>query len=81
VPTDYSLGLHQDQNFSPPGPQAAQGRPEESVPRIQPRARTLPLEDGHLLTQRQDFQGRIVPTAEENSNRGKKSEDELEHEF
>ena len=42
--------------------------------------RTLPLEDGDLLPQRQDFQGSVVPTAEENSNRRKKSKDELGHE-
>jgi hypothetical protein len=55
-------------------------RPEQPVPRIQTRARTLPLEDGDLLPQRQDFQGSVVPTAEENSNRRKKSKDELGHE-
>ena len=59
----------------------AQRRPEQPVPRTQTRARTRPLEDGDLLPQRQDFQGSVAPTAEENSNRGKKSKDELGHEI
>jgi hypothetical protein len=78
VPADHRLWFHHNQDVAPSRPNAAQRRPEQPVPRIQ--TRTLPLEDGDLLPQRQDFQGIVVPTAEENSNRGKKSKDELEHE-
>jgi len=81
VPADHRLWFHHDQDVGPSRPNAAQRRPEQPVPRIQTRARTLPLEDGDLLPQRQDFQGSVVPTAEENSNRRKKSKDELGHEF
>ena len=80
MPADYRLRFHNDQDFGPSGPNVAQRRPEQPVPRIQPRARTLPLEDGDLLPQGQDFQGSVVPTAEENSNGGQESKDESEHE-
>ena len=80
MPADYRLRFHNDQDFGPSGPNVAQRRPEQPVPRIQPRARALPLEDGDLLPQGQDFQGSVVPTAEENSNGGQESKDESEHE-
>ena len=80
MPAYHCLGFHHDQDLGPAGPEPAQASPEQPVPRIQPRARTLPLEDGDLLPQGQDFQGSVVPTAEENSHQGHESKNELEHE-
>ena len=42
---------------------------------------TLPLEHGDLLTQGQDFQRRVMPTTEEDSNGSQQSKDESEHEY
>ncbi len=58
----------------------AQGNPEQPVQRIQPGTGPFPLEKDELLPQRQDLQGGIIPTEEENSGSGEESEDELEHE-
>jgi hypothetical protein len=40
----------------------------------------FPLEKDELLPQGEDLQGGVIPAAEENSDSGQKSEDELEHE-
>jgi hypothetical protein len=57
-----------------------QGNPEQPIQRIQPRPWSFPLEKDELLPQGKDLQGGVIPAAEENSDSGQESEDELEHE-
>jgi hypothetical protein len=42
-------------------------------------ARSFPLEHGELLTQGEDFQGSVLPTAQEDSDSGQGSKEEFEH--
>jgi hypothetical protein len=54
--------------------------------RVGPRnsiwAGTLPFEHGYLLSEGEDFEGGIVPTAKkEDSDGDQEREDDLEHEF
>jgi hypothetical protein len=78
MPPDHGLRLHNDQGLGPAEPGLSQGRPEQSIPPIQPRARTLSFQDGDLLPKGQDLQGSVVSTAEENSNGGQEGESESE---
>jgi hypothetical protein len=81
VPPDNGLRLYRNQDLGPPGPYAVQGHPEQPIQPIQPRTWPFPLEKDELLPQGEDLQGGVIPTAEENSNSGQESEDELEHEL
>lgn len=80
MPADHSVSLHQHQDLCPSGPKVPQPNPEQPVPRIQPRPRPFPLEDGDLLPQGQHFQGGVTPTAKEDSHSGQESKCESEHE-
>jgi hypothetical protein len=80
VPADDGLGLHDAEDVGPPGPDAAQGRPEKPVQLIQPRTRPLPLEHRDLLPQGEDLNCSVMPTAEEDSDSGQESNGEFEHE-
>jgi hypothetical protein len=66
--------------LGPLGPDAAQDNPEYSVEVIQSWTGPFPLENDDLLPQGKNLQGGFIPTAEENSDSGQKSEDELAHE-
>jgi len=59
----------------------AQGRPEESVERVQCRPRPLPLEHGDLLSQGKDLQGGVASTAQEDADHGDDGESEFRHEL
>src|SRR5580658_9775226 len=80
VPADHGVGLHQDQDVRPAGPTLAERRPEQSVPGVQFWSRPFPFQYGELLSEGEDFEGRIASTAKENSNRHKERKDDLEHE-
>ena len=81
MPAYDGLRFHNYQDLGPPGPDAAQGSPEQPVQLIQPRTRPFPLEHGDLLPQGEDLQSSVMPTAEEDSNSGQKSKGEFEHEL
>jgi hypothetical protein len=81
MPADHGLWFHNDQDLGPSGPDLSQRRPEQSIPGIQTRARTPSFKDGDLLAQGQNFQGGVVPTAEENLDGGQESKNESEHEY
>ena len=70
VPSDDGLRLHDDEDVSPAGPTAAQGRPEEPVGGVQGRSGAFPFEDRDLLSEGEDFEGGVASTAEENTNGG-----------
>jgi len=70
VPADDGLGLHDVEDVGPAGPEAAEGRPEESVQRVQYWPRRFPLEHSDLLPESEDFEGGVAPAAEEDSDGG-----------
>ena len=70
VPADDGLGLHDDEDVGPAGRKAAEGRPEESVQRVQYWPRPFAFEHGDLLSEGEDFEGGIASTAEEDSDGG-----------
>ena len=81
VPADDGLGLDDDQDVGPMGPEAAEGRPEEPVEGVQGRPRPFAFEHGDLLSEGEDFEGGIASTAEEDTDHGEDGEDELRHEL
>src|SRR5690349_12013619 len=60
VPTDDRLGLHNDQNLFPAGPEEAEGGPEESVQPVQRWSGPLSFEHGERLSEGKNFQGRVA---------------------
>ena len=78
---DYGLRFHCYQNLGSSGPDAVQGNPEQPIQPIQPRTWSFPLEKDELLPQSEDLKRDVIPAAEENSDSGQESEDELEHEL
>ena len=47
-----------------------EGRPEESVQRVQYWPQPFPLEDGDLLPESEDFEGGVARAAEEDAESG-----------
>jgi len=81
MPADHSLGFHYDEYVGPTGPQASKCSPEQAVERVQRRPGLLPFKHGQLLPEGEIFKCCIVPTAEENPERGHESKGELEHDL
>ena len=81
MPADDGLGLHDDQDAGPTGPEAAEGGPEEPVPRVQDWPRPFAFEHRDLLSEGEDFEGRIGSTAEEDTDHGEDGDDELGYEL
>jgi hypothetical protein len=80
MPADNGFRFHNYQHPGLPGPDAAQGRPEQPAQRIQPRTRPFPLERGDLLPQGEYLDCSVMPTAEEDLGGGQLSNGEFEHE-
>src|SRR5215472_16140798 len=59
----------------------AQGIPKESVEPVQGWTRPFAFEHRDLLSEGQDFESRITPTAKENPERRKECEDRVDHEL
>jgi hypothetical protein len=81
VPADHGLGLDDDKDIDPARPKVAEGSPEESVPAVQSWPWPFPFEHGDLLSECEDFEGGIAPTAEEDADHGEDGEEEFEHEI
>jgi hypothetical protein len=81
VPADDGLGLRDDEDVSPAGPKAAEGRPEGSVQGVPCWLRPFAFEHGDLLSESQDLQRSVAPTAEEDADHGEDGEDEFRHEL
>jgi hypothetical protein len=79
VSADDGLGLHDDQDVGPTGPEAAEGGPEEPVHGVQGWPRAFPLEHGNLLSEGEDFEGGIGSTAKQDADHGENGEDEFRH--
>jgi hypothetical protein len=67
VPADDGFRLHDDKNVRPAGPKAAESGPEESVQPVNHGVRTFAFEHRNLLSEGEDFESCITPTAKENS--------------
>ena len=80
MPAQHSLGLHDNQNVSPPGPHPAEGRPEQPVKAVQLGARPFAFEHGDLRLEGEDFNGGVMPTAEEDADGGQERNGEFEDE-
>jgi hypothetical protein len=80
VPADNSLGRHDDEDIAPAGPTTAESRPEEAVPGIQKRPRSITFQYGDLLPEGEDFECRVAPTPEEDADHGEDGQDEFGHE-
>ena len=65
MPADDGLGFHDDQDVGPASPEAAKGGPEESVQPVQYWSRPFAFEHGDLLSEGEDFESGIAPTAKE----------------
>ena len=63
------LRSHDDENVRPAGPEAAESGPEESVQPLNVGARTFAFEHRNLLSEGEDFESNITPTAKENLER------------
>jgi hypothetical protein len=79
MPADDGFWFDDQQDVGRAGPDAAKRGPKQSIARIQGWPRSLALQYGDLLAKSQDLKRNIIPAAKENSERGKESEDELEH--
>jgi hypothetical protein len=80
VPADDSLRLDDDEDLGPAGPTTAQPGPEKSVQPVQDGPRPFALKHRDLLSEGEDLKSSITAAARENSERGKKSEEGLQHE-
>src|SRR5215472_13516272 len=67
VPADDGLGLDDDEDVGPAGPTAAQGSPKESVEPVQDWPRPFAFKHGYLMTEGEDLQSGIAPSAKENA--------------
>jgi hypothetical protein len=56
------------------------GRPERLVQGVQLWARPTPLEHGDPLSEGEDLNRSVMPTAEEDADSGQESKDEFKHE-
>jgi len=81
VPADDGRGFDDDEDVSPARPTVAQGSPKESVQPVQDWTRPFAFEHRDLLSEGQDFESSITPTAKENSERRKECEGSVEHEL
>jgi hypothetical protein len=80
MPADHGLGLHDDEDVGPPGPHTAQGRPEQPVKGVQLWARPFAFEHGGLLSEGEDLNCSVMPTAEKDSERTEERKGEFNHE-
>lgn len=76
MPTDDSLGLHDEENVGPAGPGAAESAAEEPVIGVECRPWALPSEHGKLLREGEDFEGDVAAAAEEDADRREDGEHE-----
>jgi hypothetical protein len=80
MPAGDGLGLHDDEDIGPLRLDAAQGRPEPPAERSQLWMRPPADELSNLLSQGEDLNCSVMPTAAEDSDSGQESEDEIKHE-
>jgi hypothetical protein len=80
MPSDHRLRFHNDQNIRPSRPYVPQRGPEETVEAVQGGSRPFSFEHGDLLPQRENFQGGIHTSAEEDADGSQECGDQMEHE-
>jgi len=67
MPAHHGLGLDEDQDVTPAGPDAAQDGPEEPVETVYGRPWSFPLQDRDLLPEGEDLEGGVPATTEEHA--------------
>ena len=70
MPPYDGLGLHDDEDVGPTGPEATEYGPEESVQPVQPWPRPFTLEHGKLLSDGEDLESGIASIAKEDAEGG-----------
>ena len=81
MPADDGRGFDNDEDVGPARPTVAQGSPKDSVQPVQSWPRPFAFEHRDLLSEGQDFESSVTPTAKENSERRKECEDRVDHEL
>jgi hypothetical protein len=81
VPSEDRLGLDDDENLTPTRPKAAKHGPEQAIDAIERRPTPFAFQNSDLLTECEDFHGRIGSTPKEDTDRGEKGKDGFEHEL
>ena len=79
MPTDDGVGLDEDQDVLPPGPQAAQRHPKDAIRHSHPRPRPLGREDGELLAERKILEEQVGSRGEQGADPTGYGEDADEH--
>ena len=74
MPTHDSLRLDHDQRIHPARPTRPQDSPEQAIYRAQRRLGPFPLQHGHLLSKREDFDSDISTALEEDAGSGNQGE-------
>ena len=75
MPADDGLRVDDHHCFSPAGPKLSKQDPEQPVQPMQARAHPLSLEHRNLLAKREDFEGSVAATAEEDADNGEECDD------
>ena len=70
MPADDGLGLHDDEDVGPEGPEAAKGYPEESVQGVHRWPRPFAFEHGKLLPKCEDLDSNVAATTKEDPDGG-----------
>jgi hypothetical protein len=63
--------------IAPTRPGCSQDRPEKPIERAQWRFGPLPLQDGHLLAKREDFDSDIRAALQEDADRGNQGQKKM----
>jgi hypothetical protein len=68
VSPDHGFRPEDDEDVDPAGPEPTKRSPEEMVDGVQGRPRLFALQHRDLPSEREDFEGCVAPTAEENAD-------------
>ena len=81
MPTHDRFRLDDYQRILPARPNRPQDGPEQAIHRAQGRPGPFPLQHGHLLAKREDFDSDISTALEKDAGSGDQGEDEWQHGF
>jgi hypothetical protein len=80
MPDDHGLWFDDNQDAAPCRSKAAEQNPKYPILDSQPRARDLPFEYAHLLSEGQDLQAEVVAGTKESAEAGEQVEEKWNHE-
>ena len=79
MPTDDCFGLDDYQRILPARPSRQQDCPEQAIQGAQRWLGPFPLQHGHLLAKREDFDSDVSAALEEDAGSGNQGEDGWKH--